>query len=632
MNIKNIFKKKNNNTTNLPEEKAEIKKVGIKGTFLVIAQTFKIYFQISPLLSSLLVVSSILINIRYLFFIIVSSKILDEIMFLIQNNSTDLTNIIKYLIYLLLYFIFGYSLLGAVKIHSSRSLRQISRSYLDRIIYKKIKTLRIEQLEDPEIVNLIKRSTEWAYDTFYLLQEALNLLAQIVKSIIYSVIILKFLPIIIPIQIIFTIIKYFPDKHYIKKEFDWSVDNTEDRRKANKSIDFLQNPATLQEISIIGSYSFLDSKIQKFYNKFNKGILKISYGRNLTSFFLDTGDSIIDTLSFLYIIWNTIQGYISIGDFNFQKSSIDQLQSSLGSIIESLSFTNEITIKVLDLFQLLNLEPSENNGNIKLPRLDHPPSVEFKNVWFKYPKSDKYVIKDFSLKINQGEKVAFVGKNGAGKSTLIKLIAKTYHPTKGKILIDGIDIEKLDIDDYYKNLGILFQEYNFYDNLTAKENIYLGKSVKEMDEEKIIEAAKNADAHEFISNFTNGYDQILSEKYTGGIRPSTGQKQKIAIARFFYRNAPLAIFDEPTSAIDAISEYKIFNKIYGFFENKTVIIISHRFSTVRNADKIIAIDEGKIAENGTHEELLSLNGLYAKSFNLQANGYNNNSSMLETTE
>lgn len=167
-----------------------------------------------------------------------------------------------------------------------------------------------------------------------------------------------------------------------------------------------------------------------------------------------------------------------------------------------------------------------------------------------------------------------------------------------------------------------FQEFNFYRHLSVKENILVGKPMKQMDEKKIIEAAKNADAHNFIMEYKDKYDQIMSEKIEGGIRPSTGQAQKIAIARFFYRNAPLAIFDEPTAAIDAISEYKIFNTIYNFFENKTVVIISHRFSTVRNADRIIVLDKGKIVEEGTHEQLLTKrNGIYRKSYKLQAEGY-----------
>jgi len=283
---------------------------------------------------------------------------------------------------------------------------------------------------------------------------------------------------------------------------------------------------------------------------------------------------------------------------------------------------NEFSVKMKDLIALFEMKPTLADGDIKLPYLETPPSIEFRNVSFKYPKANKYVFKNLSFKIESGEEVALVGHNGAGKTTIVKLLARIYPVTKGEILINGININNLARDDWYKNLGILFQEFNFYTHLSVKENILVGKPMKEIDEKKIIEAAKKADAHNFIMEYKNKYDQIMSEKIEGGIRPSTGQAQKIAIARFFYRNAPLAIFDEPTAAIDAVSEYKIFNTIYHFFENKTVIIISHRFSTVRNADRIIVLDKGKIVEEGTHEKLVNKrNGIYRKSYKLQAEGY-----------
>ena len=226
-----------------------------------------------------------------------------------------------------------------------------------------------------------------------------------------------------------------------------------------------------------------------------------------------------------------------------------------------------------------------------------------------------------SLKIKRGEIRGLIGPNGAGKTTIVKLLARIYSVTSGEILINGININDLSINDWYKNLGVLFQEFNFYPHLSVKENIVAGKPKEKVDEKKVMEAAKNADAHEFIMEYKNKYNQIMTEKIEGGIRPSTGQAQKIAIARFFYRNAPLAIFDEPTAAIDAVSEYKIFNSIYDFFDNKTVIIISHRFSTVRNADRIIVLDNGKVVEQGTHDELVKKEGIYSKSYKLQAEGY-----------
>ncbi|KKT69349.1 MAG: ABC transporter, ATP-binding/permease protein [candidate division WWE3 bacterium GW2011_GWB1_44_4] len=256
-----------------------------------------------------------------------------------------------------------------------------------------------------------------------------------------------------------------------------------------------------------------------------------------------------------------------------------------------------------------------------MAKLKEGPKIALDNVSFSYPNSEKRVLNNVSLTIQAGEKVAIVGHNGAGKTTLVKLLCRIYQPTNGKIVVNVDNLSSLALPSWYQNIGVLFQEFNTYPQLSVKENIYIGNASEQVDEVAIRLAAQSADAAAFIDEFPAKFDQILSEKFKGGIRPSTGQWQKLAIARFFYRNAPLVIFDEPTASIDAVSEYNIFNRIYDFFKQKTVIIISHRFSTVRNADRIIVLDHGEIVEEGTHAALMSNNGYYAKAFTLQAKGY-----------
>jgi len=306
---------------------------------------------------------------------------------------------------------------------------------------------------------------------------------------------------------------------------------------------------------------------------------------------------------------------------SFYMSTIESFDRSIGNTVSYFVVAGDLITKLSTVYEFYHLEPVVGEGDIVLPRLDNPPSIEFKNVSFSYPNSKSKVFDNFNIKIESGEKVAIVGVNGAGKSTFTKLIARLYDPQLGQVLINGNDLKNLKIDDWYKNMGLLFQDFKTYDALTVEENIYIGKTAKPMDKEKVIEAAKNADAHEFITKYPKKYKTFMNERYEDGIQASKGQKQKVAIARFFYRDAPLAIFDEPTSAIDAQSEYKIFNRIYDFFDNKTVIIISHRFSTVRNADRIIVLDEGNIVEEGSHKELMELDGKYAEAFNIQATGY-----------
>ncbi len=242
-------------------------------------------------------------------------------------------------------------------------------------------------------------------------------------------------------------------------------------------------------------------------------------------------------------------------------------------------------------------------------------------ILFKYPGSKNYVLKNINLTIKSGDEIALVGENGAGKTTLIKLILRIYDCQKGKILINDIPIEKLNLEEYHKLIGALFQEFDKFGELNVKQNIIAGNHTIPVDESNISNAVKLADAKEFIDKFPKKYYQVLNKAFTDGVNLSTGQWQKIALARMFYRNAPVLILDEPTASIDANAEYRIFKRIFETFKGKTLIIISHRFSTVRNAQKIYVIHEGEIVEDGSHDELIKKNGRYKKAFDLQAKGY-----------
>ena len=599
------------------------KKEGLtpKEFFKTIAWIFKIYFRISPSNTILVILTRILRDIRGLIYSFFYAKIIDQLIKIAGSETKDFESLIPYLIGLLVYFIFS-GLINNINQYAFRSLRQLSRVQLEEIFAQHLNYLGIQNLEDPDVQNRITRASQWLQDTFQTLVDTVNVISNMVQVIVSGAIILSFFPLMIPILLVSTVIKFFPDQHFMKKDFHWQVDNSEKRRIAWSSINVVQSSSDLQEISIVGGYKYFQDKFHSFFDWFNSGLLKIYKQREIANFFLVTFDSILSVFGYAVIFYKHIMGQFTLGTASFQMRSLDSFSGALDSMLSSITLMNEFSVKMKDLITLFEMKPVIKDGDIKLPYLDTPPTIEFKNVWFKYPKVNKYVVKDLSFKIESGEEVALVGHNGAGKTTIVKLLARIYPVTKGQILINGIDINKLAIDDWYKNLGVLFQDFNFYSHLSVKENIHLGKPTKTADDKEIIEAARKADAHNFIMEYKDKYDQIMSEKIEGGIRPSSGQAQKIAIARFFYRNAPLAIFDEPTAAIDAISEYKIFNTIYNFFENKTVVIISHRFSTVRNADRIIVLDKGKIVEEGTHEQLLTKrNGIYRKSYKLQAEGY-----------
>ena len=315
----------------------------------------------------------------------------------------------------------------------------------------------------------------------------------------------------------------------------------------------------------------------------------------------------------------SISQLFEIGSFTLLVSMLGQLRNNTSYITSHIGEIYRHALFAAPFFELMNLPKLIKEDKDAVEVVDKPPLIEFKNVHFTYPNSDREVLKNVSFVINPGKSIAIVGANGAGKTTIIKLLCRFYDVSKGEILINGVNIKKLKLSSWYECLSTLFQEFVKY-NFTVKDNIMLGRS-SIYDEKRMHEAAIKSGAVSFIKNLKHGYDQMLGKQVENGEELSIGQWQKLVIARALYADAPVLIMDEPTSAIDAQSEYKIFKNLKNSYKGKTLIFVSHRFSTVRNASEIIVLDEGRIIERGTHNKLLEKKGKYAKMFTIQAKGY-----------
>src|SRR3989344_1583611 len=581
--------------------------------------SFAFQMKLSPVVAVLKVAVIVFIELEPLVYAYIFARLLD-VAIGIAGTGAEPQEIIP-----ALGLLFGYNIISSAVNHSNYYLSSVLSTFNNfktpYYFYQHIHSLGIQTLEVPDVVNKIQRSKE----TLNLLNQDFErgsiFFAKIITLLVAALVIVKMMPIFTGIIILTVIPGMLSSKYFLQKQWRLWRNETENRRRARNIFDILIETINLQEIFITSAYGYLSCVYRKYTDYFATADLKILRKWRSYGFLFGLLTSSASIAGYFIIFKNFLKGLISVGDVTFQIRSLNIFISNLTSMSGSYTALRERSIRIAEIKEVFEMKPNITDGAVVLPENETPPYITLKNVSFAYPRAETNVIKNLNLEIKPGEKIAIVGENGAGKTTLVRILSRFYKVSEGEILLDSTNINDIKIESWYKNLGVLFQDYNTYSPLTLKENIHLGNAHEKLDEERMIEAANKANVNSFLANFKNGYDQVLSEKFKGGTRPSTGQWQKIAIARFFYRNSPVVIFDEPTASIDAVSESEIFGQIYDFFKGKTVIIISHRFSTVRNADKIYVLDKGEIIESGSHDELMARKGKYHHAFTIQAEGY-----------
>lgn len=455
------------------------------------------------------------------------------------------------------------------------------------------------------------------------LDRMIYLVSFTVQFVTATVVVATKFPIFIPIIVISTIPLYLSLDKY--RDDTWPFMSKE-RGLLERLFQYIRytfsNPSTSKEIAIFKNGQILLDKFSHSHDLYFKRFSKV-YSKTLPIIILS---GFIQVAAFAITqalnLASVFVGKLAIGQFTLYFQQTLNLAKSAEGILDHYSSMNMRSKYIDQYFELLDypssivlpIKPTIFNEQPK------PPILEFKNVSFKYPESKRFILKNFNLTIGSGEKVALVGENGAGKSTLIKLVLRFYDATEGEILINGVNIRTVDLKTWHKQIGALFQDFIKY-QFTFKENVIYGDVTKRNDLTAIKEAIEKAGADSYLKDLPKGLDQIVGKTFEEGVDLSGGQWQKLALARAFFRDAPILILDEPTSAIDAKAEYEIFQKVGELQKDKTVIIISHRFSTVRNADRILVLEGGKIIEEGDHKKLMKKDGLYAELFNIQAQGY-----------
>jgi ATP-binding cassette subfamily B protein len=325
--------------------------------------------------------------------------------------------------------------------------------------------------------------------------------------------------------------------------------------------------------------------------------------------------------AYVFVIWRTITGVLSIGTLTFLSGAIQQASSNIQQIFSTVSSIADQALFLTDLIAFFEMRPAIASKPNALPA---PRPIlrgfEFRNVSFRYPGSSRLVLQGLNFHLHPDERVALIGENGEGKTTVVKLLTRLYDPVEGQILLDGRDLRDYDLEDLYREIGVIFQDFMRYE-MTARENIAVGR-IEQIDDLPLLhQSAQKSMADEVIGKLPHGYEQMLGRRFDGGVDLSGGEWQKVALARAYLREAQVLVLDEPTAALDARSEYEVFQRFAELTAGKMALFISHRFSTVRMADRIVVLENGRIAEDGSHEQLTRLGGRYAEMFELQAAGY-----------
>jgi len=497
---------------------------------------------------------------------------------------------------------------------------RLSNSINTSIIRKSL-ALDLQFFEDAEFYDKLQNARrESSWRAMSIINTSFNLGSNSITLASFAVSLLAFSPLVALVLFGATIPSFVVQTRYSKLNFRLLTWRAPESRKMNYLEHLLTVDHSAKEIKLFGLGEPLLQRYQDYFWKFYREDEHLARRRSLISVFWGLLASASFYGAYAWIVWRTVSGTITIGAMTFYLTLFRQSQGTFQGMFYNAGQLFESGLFLENLFGFLGLTPQMITGQGRTVPRPIAQGIEFRNVSFRYPDREDYALRNVSLTVLPGEKVALVGANGAGKTTLIKLLTRLYDPTEGEILLDGVDLREYDLTDLRECIGVIFQDFVRY-QVSARENIGFGQIDQLANEARIISASERGGADEVVAKLPNGYDTVLGRWFEKGAELSGGQWQKIALGRAFMRDSEVLVLDEPTAALDAEREYEIFQRFRELTAGRIAFLISHRFSTVRMADRIIVIDGGRVSELGTHHELLELDGTYARLFNMQAEGY-----------
>lgn len=482
-------------------------------------------------------------------------------------------------------------------------------------------TLDLDQFEDAEFYDKLERARQQTVGRTVLLAQVLSQLQDFITMGFLATGLIIFNPWLIILLFLAVIPAFLGEAHFNDKQYALYYGQTSERRELDYIRYLGASDESAREVKIFDLSTFLVARFKQLSEKFYQASRRLSIQRSFWGTIFAVLGSAGYYGAYIYIILRTVDGHLSIGDLTFMAGSFRQLSALLEGILTRFTYVSQGAIYLKDLFEFFEITPHIQPP--ATPRAFPKPIQQgftFENVGFKYRNAEKWANRHLNFTLHAGEKLALVGENGAGKTTLVKLLARLYDPTEGRILLDGHDLREYDLTELRKQVGVIFQDFLRY-QMTMAHNIAIGDIQDKEDRPRIIAAATQSLADQLAARLPHHYDQMLGKRFNNGVELSGGEWQKIALARAYMKDAQLLILDEPTAALDARAEYDVFLRFADLTKGKTSVLISHRFSTVRMADRILVLEKGTVDEIGSHEELLARNGTYAALFHLQAQGY-----------
>ena len=553
----------------------------------------------------------------------VSKLLIDGVVAAVESGGRqDRVDSVVGLVALQFALFIGTSLLQTIRNINQQALQELTARRVQLMVMEHANRLDLQFFENPQFYDALQQAqSEASRRPVQMVEQLFGLVRSLITFVSMIALMASLGPLVAVAALLAPIPSFIASSRFGWQGYQMSRRQSPDRRRMSYYLDLLTKDTYNKEIKLFGLGDNFIARWREIAIRFYRENRSLARRRYLAGFALGSLTTVVTSGTFLYVALQAVSRRLTLGDLTFYSQAVGQVQSSFTGILGGLSDMYENNLYLNTLYDFLDYQPIVRSPDNPRPlRLPLRGGVEFRNVSFTYPGKSTPALRDVSFHIQPGEAVALVGHNGSGKTTIVKLLTRLYDPDEGLILLDGHDLREYSLADLHAAIGVIFQDYVTY-YFSARENIGVGRLEEIGNQSRIEGAAEKSGAAGFIAGLPKGYETTLGRWFDEGYQLSGGEWQKVALARAFMRDAEILILDEPTASLDARAEYEIFTRMKELTVGKMTLFISHRFSTVRLADRIFVLENGTVIEAGTHVELLAQDGTYAELFNLQAAAY-----------